>query len=586
MKNPIDLNSQKYISRFNRDFYSEKDEFTYIGDGELGGKAHGLAFIKERIISHYSNTGQEFAPFTVNVPRLVVITTRFFDLFMDQNDLYDIAFSDLSDERLAHHFLKAELPVNLVGDLRALIAAVHAPLAVRSSSLLEDSLSSPFAGVYETKMIPNNQPEADSRFQKLTEAIKFVYASVFFNNAKSYIKATPHSLKDEKMAVIIQEVVGRQHYDRFYPDISGVTRSFNFYPTGDARPEEGVVNLALGLGKTIVDGGVVWTYSPQYPEISPPYNSINELLKQTQLDFWAVNMGSPPAYDPFKETEYLVKPTLKEAEYDNTLRYIASTYDYESDRINIGTGMPGPRIINFAPILQTELPPLNKLIKSILAFCEEIFAARVEIEFAVTIEPGSKKSARFGFLQVRPMAISDEMVEVQEDELTPGNVFAASHTAMGNGSAQGIQDIVYVDPDTFNLKNSKAIATEIFPINRRLLEAGTPYLLIGFGRWGSVDPWLGIPVDWGHISGAKVIVESQIAGVNIDLSQGSHFFHNLSNLGILYLSLKQGDNFPIDWRWLKEQQIVQDGEYVKHVRLKSPLTIKVDGRKRLGVILK
>ncbi len=586
MKNPIDLNSQKYISRFNRDFYSEKDEFTYIGDGELGGKAHGLAYIKEKIISHYSNAGQEFAPFTVNVPRLVVITTRFFDLFMEQNDLYDVAFSDISDERLAHHFLKAQLPVNLVGDLRALIAAVHAPLAVRSSSLLEDSLSSPFAGIYETKMIPNNQPEADTRFQKLAEAIKFVYASVFFNNAKSYIKATPHSLKDEKMAVIIQEVVGRQHYDRFYPDISGVTRSFNFYPTGGARPEEGVVNLALGLGKAIVDGGLVWTYSPQYPEISPPYNSINDLLKQTQLDFWAVNMGAPPAYDPFKETEYLVKPTLKEAEYDNTLRYIASTYDYEADRINIGAAMPGPRIINFAPILQTELLPLNKLIKSILAFCEETFAARVEIEFAVTIEPGSKKSARFGFLQVRPMAISDEMVEVQEAELTPGNVFAASHKAMGNGSVLGIQDIVYVDPDAFNLKNTKATAAEIFPINRRLLEAGTPYLLIGFGRWGSSDPWLGIPVDWGHISGAKVIVESQLAGVNVDLSQGSHFFHNLSNLGILYFSLEQGDNFPIDWLWLKEQQVVQEGQYVKHVRLKSPLTIKVDGRKRFGVILK
>jgi hypothetical protein len=586
MKQSFDLSSNKHIVRFDRDFYSEKDDFTYIGDGELGGKAMGLAFIKERIVSFFEKTEDKFAPFRVNIPRLTVITTRYFDVFMEQNDLYDIAFSDLKNERIAHHFLKAQIPVNLLGDLRALIAKVHTPLAVRSSSLLEDSLNSPFAGVYETKMIPNNQSDIDIRFKKLIEAIKFVYASTFFSSAKSYMKATGNNLKDEKMGVIIQEVEGLRFYDRFYPNISGVARSYNFYPTGDAKPEEGVVNLALGLGKTIVDGGVSWTYSPPYPEISPPYNSMNDLLKQTQLDFWAVNMGRSPAYDPVKETEYLVKASLKDAEYDNTLRYIASTYEYESDRLNIGIGTPGPRVINFGPILQVELLPMNKLIKSVLELCEETFDAKVEIEFAISIKPGSKKSARFGFLQVRPMAMSDEMVEISEAELIPEALFAAADNVMGNGCVDGIKDILYVDPETFNLKNSRAIAAEIFPINRGLVEAQTPYLLIGFGRWGSSDPWLGIPVDWGHISGARVIIESQLPGVNVDLSQGSHFFHNLSNLGILYFSIKKGDRFPIDWEWLKQQRVIDEGKHVKHVRLKSPISIKVDGRKRRGVIFK
>jgi hypothetical protein len=572
------------IKPFNRDFYNETEEYTYIGDGELGGKASGLASIKEKIVSHYNQNNS--TGILVNIPRLVVITTRFFDRFMEQNDLYDIALSDLSDERLAHHFLKAQLPPDLIGDLRALIANVHAPLAVRSSSLLEDSLESPFAGVYETKMIPNNQPDTDTRFHKLTEALKFVYASTFFRNARSYIKTTPHNLQDEKMAVIIQEVVGRRHHDRFYPNISGVARSYNFYPTGHAKPEDGVVNLALGLGKTIVDGGTVWTYCPQYPEVSPPYNSINQLLKQTQVDFWGVNMGKPPAYDPVKETEYLVKSTLEQAEYDNTLAKIASTYDYQSDRVNIGTNLKGPRIINFAPILQVEVLPVNRLIKSILQWCEDTFAAKVEIEFALTIDPARDGAVRFGLLQVRPMAVSQEVIEIADSELAGENLVAASDNVMGNGRMDCIRDIVYVVPETFQLKDSKAAAAEITGINRQLVESGTAYALVGPGRWGTSDPWLGIPVEWGQISGARVIIEAQLPGINIDLSQGSHFFHNMSNLGVLYFSIKKHDLCPIDWKWLGEQKVINERKYIRHIRLKSPLTVKVDGRKRIGVIYK
>lgn len=578
--------TNRHITRFHRDFYAETDEFTYIGDGELGGKAAGLAFIKEKIVSYFAEN--PFPPIHVQIPRLTVITTQFFDLFMKQNNLYDMAYSDSSDERIAYHFIKAELPANLIGDLWGLIAKVHLPLAIRSSSLLEDSLKEPFAGIYETKMIPNNQPDAETRFKKLTEAIKFVYASTFFQAAKSYMKATRHNIEDEKMAIIIQEVVGSLHNNRFYPTISGVGRSYNFYPTGHAEPADGVVDLALGLGKTIVDGGSVWTYCPKYPEVAPPYSSINALMKQTQLSFWAVNMGKAPAYDPIKETEYLEKLSLKDAEYDNTLNYIASTYDYISDRLNIGTGYPGPRVINFSPLLLANLLPVNELVETLLALCEKTFQAKVEIEFAISMEssPQGRPQVRFGFLQVRPMAVSQELIVIQEELLTPEKVLATSDNVMGNGCLDNLYDIVYVNPETFQMKNSKLIASELELINRQLLETKTPYLLIGFGRWGSSDPWLGIPVNWGQISGARAIIEAQLPGVTVDFSQGSHFFHNMSNLGILYFSIKYNAALPIDWQWLNQLPVSHEWQHVKHVRLNKPLSIQVDGRQRKGVIFK
>jgi hypothetical protein len=577
-------NYGSYVTRSNRNFYSEKDDFTYIGNGELGGKAKGLAFIKEKITSHYK--GIKSSPFLVYIPRLTVITTEFFTIFMEQNNLYKIALSDLSDERIAHHFLRAYLPSHLNGELWALIAKVNTPLAVRSSSLLEDSIDSPFAGIYETKMTPNNQPDIETRFHKLTEAIKFVYASTFFKNAKAYMETTSYSIRDEKMAVIIQEVVGLPHNKRYYPDISGVARSYNFYPFSDTRAEDGVISLALGLGKSIVDGGNVWTYSPEYPEVTAPYNSTKELLNNTQLDFWAVNMKPLPEYDPIKETEYLVKLNFQDAEYDNTLRYIASTYNHESDRIDIGINSKGPRLINFAPILQMNLIPLNQLIKSILKLCEELLKAKIEIEFAFTINAEKKELSRFGLLQVRPMKVSNELIEIDESRITKSSVLAASNNVMGNGTIDFISDILYVIPKKFELKNSKKISNEVSNFNQKLQKNKIPYILIGFGRWGSSDPWLGIPITWGQIAGTSVIVESQLPGVAIDLSQGAHFFHNISNLGIPYFSISNNDKFSIDWDWLEQQEVIDQGIFVKHIHLNSPLTIIVDGRKRKGVILK
>ncbi|HPR64826.1 MAG TPA: PEP/pyruvate-binding domain-containing protein [Thermoanaerobaculia bacterium] len=568
------------IPPFDRKFFSGEETLTAIGEGELGGKAHGLAQIKDFIFEHFSR--KPFPDIVVDVPRLTVITTRYFDLFMEQNRLYDLALTDLPDERMAHHFLKAALPPDLLGDLRALTENLHVPLAVRSSSLLEDSLDCPFAGVYETKMVPNNQSSSDERFRKLTEAVKFVYASTFFNQAKDYMRATGNAPESEKMAVIIQEVVGLRHGDRFYPNLAGVGRSYNFYPFGHAEPEDGVANLALGLGKSIVDGSLVWTYSPAYPNTGPPFNSINDMLKNTQTTFWAVNMGKPKTYNPLHETEYLIQSDLSEAEYDNTLKYVASTLDPKSGRISIGTGMKGPRIINFSPLLQAELIPFNDLLRSVLEVCESSTGAKVEIEFAMTFDRDRKGAGRFGLLQVRPMGVSDEIVELVDEEFSGDRVLLASAAAMGNGVERSLQTIVYVKPDGFDFKYTVRVARELEQVNRDLILKGVSYLLIGFGRWGSSDSWLGIPVNWGQISGSRVIVEATFAERPVDLSQGSHFFHNISNLQVKYLSVPAGSG--IDWDWLKSQPAEYDGEFVRCVTLSEPLVVKVDGRSRKGVV--
>jgi len=572
------------LSPFDRKFFDTKEEFTYIGRGSLGGKAQGLAFIK-KILSEKLE-GSKHKNITVNIPTLTVITTDMFDSFLQINNLYETAYSDSSDEDIAIEFQKGSLPRDLAGDLMALISKVHTPLAIRSSSLLEDAMYEPFAGVYGTKMISNNQLDTDTRFHKLTEAVKFVYASTFFREAKDYIKATGSKIEDEKMAVIIQEVVGIRYGEIFYPDISGVGRSYNFYPMGRAKPEDGVVNLALGLGKTIVDGGVSWTYSPSHPKAQPPYGSVKSLIKMTQNKFWAVNMGRLPFYDPIKETEYMLELELGDAEENGTLEVVASTYDAASDSIKMGTVAKGPRIINFAPVLTLNVVPLNSLLKYLLKICQEASGASVEIEFALTIDKENSDKARFGFLQVRPMVVSNEEVIINEDELHGANTLISSDHALGNGTLNIIKDAVFIKPGSFEAKHSPKIAEELETVNNSLTKTKTPYLLIGFGRWGSSDPWLGIPVNWGQISGAKVIVESMLENMNVELSQGSHFFHNITCFRVLYFSLPFTGNYKIDWNWLEQKETVYETDYIKHVKLNSPLQVKVDGRTGRGVIIK
>jgi len=426
----------------------------------------------------------------------------------------------------------------------------------------------------------------DSDFRRLVEAIKFVYASTYFREARDYRKSGA-TATDEKMAVIIQEVVGLRRGERFYPDVSGVARSYNYYAFAPARPEDGVVTLALGLGKTIVDGGLAWTFSPAFPQKPPPFASIDNMLDGTQKDFWAVNMGKPPAYDPVSETEYLVNATLSDAENDGVLDMLASTYDPHRDRVLPGTNSSGPRILNFAPMLMQHQFPVNELVRALLHGSELSVDAKVEIEFAITFEIQRHEisRARLGFLQVRSLVVSDQRVDVSEEQLTDSSAIVASDMVIGNGATNDIQDIVYVRPEAFSPMITPTIAQHLETVNRELQQQHRPFLLIGFGRWGSSHPSLGIPVDWSQISGARTIVEATLPEMNVELSQGSHFFHNLSSFQTNYFMVRHGGPHRINWSWLNQQPVMHETELIRHVRPESSLAVRVDGRTRRGIIL-
>jgi hypothetical protein len=390
--------------------------------------------------------------------------------------------------------------------------------------------------------------------------------------------------QDEKMAVIVQEVVGRRHGDRFYPAVSGVARTYNYYPSGHARPHDGVVNLALGLGKQIVDGGACWTYVPAYPLAPPPFKDIGARLDACQNSLWAVNVGRPPLPDPVRETEYLIQADLDAAHYDGVLEHVVSTYDAASDRLRPGLTGKGPRCVDFAPLLNLGTLPLNGLIQRLLALAERALGGAVEIEFALDLEPDVDGRRRFGFLQMRPMAVSEAEVDVPEEALAGPDVVVAAHHALGNGVRDDLCDVVYLKPEAFEAGRTPAIALEVADVNRRLVAARQPYVLVGFGRWGTADPWLGVPVDWGQVSGARVLVEASLPEMSPDISQGSHFFHNLIGFQVLYLATGRAAQAPIDWDWLADQEVVTESRYVRHVRTAKPLRIEVDGLDGRGVI--
>jgi len=550
-----------------------------IGRGSLGGKAQGLVNIRAAL--HSKLDPARFPEMAIDIPEMSVLGTDVFTNFMERNHLYEVAISGQSDERIAHAFQKADLPFEILGSLRALMDQAHTPLAIRSSSLLEDAEHEPFAGIYQTKMIPNSVYDPDVRFRQLSEAIKFVYASTFFKAAKDYRQAIGHRIEDEKMAVIIHEIIGKRYLNRFYPELSGMARSYNYYPMPPARPKDGVVSLALGLGKTIVDGGIVWTYSPAHSRVGPPFGSVKELMKRTQTNFWAVNMNDPQINDPTRETEYLVQDNLVAAEKDGSLDLLTSTYDPQADRLSIGTGFKGPRALTFAPLLVLNQEPINDLVVDLLSICAEAMGGPVEIEFAATFNPH-----RFGFLQVRRMAVSIEEVKLAEDELEASELLAATRNALGNGSQDTIQDIIYLRPQNFELRHTLTIAPQLRQLNKKLLDQDRPYLLIALGRLGTNDHWLGVPVQWADVCGARAVIEVALENANVELSQGSHYFHNILNLGVKYFLLPFRCPYKVDWNWLDQQEAVEETQYVRHVRLAKPLHIKVDGRHSLGIIAK
>lgn len=552
----------------------------YLGEGQVGGKAKGLENMENILMGE---SLADDSPFDIHIPKMIVLKTDLFDDFMNSNNLYEVALSSSSNEFIGSVFQKATLPFSILGPLRQIVKEIRSPLVVRSSSLLEDAKAEPFAGVYGTKMTPNNQIELDTRFRKLVEAIKFVYSSTFFKTAKDYFKATSYDIRDEKMGIIIQEVMGDKHNKRFYPTFSGVIKSYNYYSSPDTKPEDGVVNLAIGLGKEIVDGGVSWSYSPTAPLKSPPFKSNDELLKNTQLKFYSVNIGEPPPYNPVSEKEYLHYHHISTALQDDTLQYLVSTYDIQSNRVWDGPKGKGPKIANFRPLLKNDEFMFNQLIKKLMKLCEKLYSTPVEIEFAVSLSKSAGEKHRFGFLQVRPMNVSSEVVDIGESELE--NCIIRSDMVMGNGVITDIKDLLYIGCTDFSPETARELIREIATFNDRMINEKRGYILFGYGRWGTTDPWAGIPVEWGHISSARVIIEASKEGVNQQMSQASHFFHNVSGFKVLYFSLPSNSE---QLAWLDSDQkllyTIHQSEKITHVQAKTSFIIKVDGRIGQGVI--
>lgn len=576
------MKNQGVVAVFRRDRFDRYSNFARIGEGSLGGKGRGLAFI-DNIVKHHPELNQ-FDNATVMIPKTVVLCTDLFEEFMDHNNLYQLALSDADDAVILDAFRRATLPASLEGDILTFIEATSSPIAVRSSSLLEDSHYQPFAGIYNTYMVPL----LDNRHRMLhmlCDAIKGVYASVFFKDSKAYMQATRNVIDQEKMAVILQEVVGRQYGDRYYPSISGVGRSLNYYPIGDERAEEGIVSLALGLGKYIVDGGQTLRICPHHPGKVLQMSDTEMALRETQTRFYALdlkNMGENFSVD---DAFNLLKLSVREADKDGALQYLASTYNPTDQVIYPGVYPEGRKIISFVGVLEHDVVPLPQLLREVLHLGQEAMRRPVEIEFAVEVDAVTR-SCVFYLLQIRPMVDVKSDVHIDLSEIRTENILLQSDNALGHGQMDDIADVVYVKTDGYNAGNNSLIAEEISRINAKFLDKGEHYVLVGPGRWGSSDSWLGIPVKWPNISAARIIVEAGLTNYRVDPSQGTHFFQNLTSFGVGYFTINDFNGDGIYNRALLDAlPAVEETAHVRHVRFPKPLTIKLDGKKKLGYVL-
>lgn len=576
------MKNQGVVAVFRRDRFDRYSNFARIGEGSLGGKGRGLAFI-DNIVKHHPELNQ-FDNATVMIPKTVVLCTDLFEEFMDHNNLYQLALSDADDAVILDAFRRATLPASLEGDILTFIEATSSPIAVRSSSLLEDSHYQPFAGIYNTYMVPL----LDNRHRMLSmlcDAIKGVYASVFFKDSKAYMQATRNVIDQEKMAVILQEVVGRQYGDRYYPSMSGVGRSLNYYPIGDERAEEGIVNLALGLGKYIVDGGQTLRICPHHPGKVLQMSDTEMALRETQTRFYALdlkNMGENFSVD---DAFNLLKLSVREADKDGALQYLASTYNPTDQVIYPGVYPDGRKIISFVGVLEHDVVPLPHLLREVLRLGQEAMRRPVEIEFAVEID-ATTRSCVFYLLQIRPMVDVKSDVHINLSEIRPETILLQSNNALGHGQMDDITDVVYVKTDGYNAGNNPLIAEEISRINAKFLDRGEHYVLVGPGRWGSSDSWLGIPVKWPNISAARIIVEAGLTNYRVDPSQGTHFFQNLTSFGVGYFTINDFNGDGVYNRAVLDAlPAVEETAHVRHVRFPHALSIKVDGKKKLGYVL-
>jgi len=580
------------VAVFDRLKYDRYAHFARIGEGSLGGKGRGLAFLDQVIKRNPELNKYENAP--VMIPKTVVLCTDFFDEFMEKNNLYPIALSDAPDEEILKHFLKAQLPDSLIADFFTFFDAVKSPIAVRSSSLLEDSHYQPFAGIYSTYMIPLLEDKYEM-LRMLACAIKGVYASVYYKDSKAYMLATQNVIDQEKMAVILQEVVGKQYGDLYYPNFSGVLRSLNYYPIGDETAEEGIASLALGLGKYIVDGGQTLRVSPYHPNQVLQTSELETALSETQTRFYALDMKAPPSNSPLTWGEnergevddgFNIKSLrVKQADADGSLTFIASTYDPVDQMIRDGIYEGGRKIISFCGVLQQGIFPLPELLQMAQKYGSESMKRPVEIEFACNLN--NDRTGEFYLLQIRPIVDSKQVLDEDLQKIPDEECLLRSNNSLGHGISEDVTDVVYVKTDeNFTAVNNPAIASQIEKINQEFLNNDKNYVLVGPGRWGSSDYWLGIPVKWPHISAARVIVESGLKNYHVDPSQGTHFFQNLTSFGVGYFTI---NTYTGDGVFRKEildsMPAVQETEYVRHVRFDKPMKIMMDGKKQTGVVM-
>ena len=571
------------VAVYQKDRFDEYSNFARIGDGSLGGKGRGLAFIGAMVKRYPKLESDNFA---VNIPKTVVICTDIFDEFMETNELYPVALGDADDETILRYFLRASLPSRLIEDLMAFFDVVKSPIAVRSSSLLEDSHYQPFAGIYSTYMVPKIEEKYDM-LRTVSDAIKAVYASVFYKDSKAYMTATSNLIDQEKMAIVLQEVVGSRYNDHFYPTMSGVARSLNFYPIGNEKAEDGIANIALGLGKYIVDGGQTLRFSPRHPHSILQMSTMDFALRETQTRFYALDLKNMAEAFSVDDAFNLVKLGLKDAEAEGSLKYIVSTYDPYDQIIRDGYYPGGRKILSFVNILQHDVFPLADTLDQILRIGQQEMGRPVEIEFAVNMDPSDHTRATFYLLQIRPIVDNKEIMDEDLSLVKNEETILSSTSVLGHGIVGDVQDIIYVKTGAFNSSNNQLIAYEIEKMNRSFTDQEKGYVLVGPGRWGSSDSWLGIPVKWPHISNARVIVECGLENYRVDPSQGTHFFQNLTSFGVGYFTVNpfKGDGW-FDEAFLNAQPAVEETEYLRHVRFDAPITIKMDGKKSLGVVLK
>ena len=581
------LRQKGVVARFKADNFDPYImDFLKIGEGSLGGKARGLAFMSA-VLAQNQEINEKYPEIKIRIPKTLVICTDGFESFVTRNNLERYAAEGFTDEEVTEAFLKAKMPEWLIKDLEAFVAQVRIPLSVRSSSLLEDAQFQPYAGLYQTYMIPNNNPDPSVRLEHLVTAIKLVYASTYYQSPKAFSRSTSNQPQAEAMAVIIQLLSGKGYGDYFYPAISGVAQSHNFYPVSHMKSEEGIAHIALGLGKTVVEGEKTLRFSPRYPKIMPQFSSVQDILTNAQRFFYALRIKNGVEEPKLWKDSNLEKREVDDAEKEFPVRTLASTYVHEEDRIRDTGYIQGPKILTFAQVLKYDIFPLPRLLSDLLELGRKGMGCPIEIEFSVNLSPDKKRKSDFNFLQIRPMVADEERFQVEITSEEFEKAFCRSTQALGNGKNEKIADIVFAKPEDFDTKATVQIAEEIGSINGDLLKEKRPYLLIGPGRWGSADRWLGIPVQWRHISGVGAIIELRNEKLKADPSQGSHFFQNITSLGIHYITVTEGaeseDHF--DWEWLNSLPVVQETTFLRHVRLEKPLILKIDGRKSQCVII-